>query len=160
MCLKLVTLQVHLRLEYDKFLFQALLVQADEMVLLKMVLKCVVIDVVLLLTVRRTSVTNVATLVLVTTMSVKLIVAVESLATKATLGVSLEATLIYGTWLVVTRLLVLAQFGWGEQFMLMSEHLLVPSTKVTVPHDKLLVSKVHHIARLTYHIALPCLFFT
>jgi hypothetical protein len=105
------------------------------MILLEMMLKCVVVDVVLLLTVGRASVTNMATFVLVTTMSVKLVVAVESLTTETTLGVSLEATLVYCTRLVIAGLLVLTQLGRREQFMLMSKHLLVPGTKVTVPHD-------------------------
>jgi len=59
-------LQIHLRLEHDEFLIQALLVQAQEVVFLEMVLERSIIDVVLLLAMSGSSIANVASLMLVT----------------------------------------------------------------------------------------------
>lgn len=114
MCLDLVTLQVHLRLENDELFFQTLFIQASEMILMKVILQCVIVNIVLLLTMGGASVTDVATFVFITAMSVQLVVAVEPLTTKSTLRVSPEATLVYSSRLVIARLFVLTQFRRGE----------------------------------------------
>lgn len=71
-----------------------------------MLLEGVVINVVLLLAVGRASVTDVAAFMFITAVGVQLIITVESLATETALRVTLEATLIYSTRLVVARLFV------------------------------------------------------
>jgi hypothetical protein len=107
-CFNLMCFQVHLRFENNKLLFQALWVKASEMIFCKMLLKGVVINVILLLAMGGTSITDVTAFVLITTMSVELVVAVKSLATEPTLGVPSEATLVYSSRLVVTGLFVFA----------------------------------------------------
>jgi len=102
MCFNLVGLQVHLRLENDELFLQAFLVKANEMILLEVALKSVVVNVVLLLAVGRASVTDVAAFMFITAVSVQLIIAVESLTAEATFGMSLETTLIYGSRLIIT----------------------------------------------------------
>ena len=114
MCLDLVTLQVHLRLKNDELFLQTLFIQASEMIFVEVILQCVVVNIVLLLTMGGASVTDVATFVFITAMSVQLVVAVEPLTTKATLRVSPEATLVYSSRLVIARLFVLTQFRRGE----------------------------------------------
>lgn len=114
MCLNLVTLQVHLGLENHKLLFQALFIQASEMILVKVILQRVVVNIILLLTMRGASVTDVATFMFITAMSVQLVVAVESLTTKSTFRVSPEATLVYSSRLVIARFFVLTQFRRGK----------------------------------------------
>lgn len=76
-----------------------------------MLLKGVVVDVILLLTVGRASITDVTTFMFITAMGIQLIIAVESLPAEAALGVTLEATLIYRTRSVVARLFMLPQLG-------------------------------------------------
>ena len=85
------------------------------MVLLEMHLKGVVVDKILLFSAPPFSaIANVAALVLVSAMSVKLIVAIEALSTEATFRMSLEATLIYCSRVIVAKLLVLSQIGLRE----------------------------------------------
>jgi hypothetical protein len=100
------------------------------MILLKMILKGVVINVVLLLPTPRTAVAYVASLMTVTTVGVEFVIAVESLAAESTFGMSFETTLIQGTWHIIAVLLVFAQLCHSEKFMLMREDLLVPSAKI------------------------------
>lgn len=122
--------QVHLRLKNDKLLLQTLFVQAEEMILLKMILKGIVVDVILLLPTGRAAVAYVASLMTVTTVRVEFVIAVESLAAKSTFGVSPETALIQGSWHIITVLLVFAQLCHSEKFMLVCEDLLVPSAKI------------------------------
>jgi hypothetical protein len=104
--LDLVSLQVHLRLKYNELLVQAFLVKTNEMIFLEVNLQSIVVDVVLLLTVGGPTVADMASLVLVSTVSVELVVAVESLPTESTLGVALEAALIDRTRFMIAMLLV------------------------------------------------------
>lgn len=119
-----------------------------------------------------TAIANVASFVLVSTMSVQLVIAIESLPTETTLGVALEAALVDGTRFVVTMLLVFSQLSHCEESVLVSEHLFVPCTKVAimshraqVSHLVLIIvfntSNAHLDSRIkTHHITLPCLLFT
>ena len=85
------------------------------MVFPKVHLERIVVDVVLLFPASSLpAVANVAALVLVSAMSVKLIVAVEALSAEATFRMSLEATLIYCSRVIVAKLLVLSQIGLRE----------------------------------------------
>jgi hypothetical protein len=131
MCLYLVSLEIHLRLEYHEFLLQTLLVEAHKVVPLKVVFKGIIIDIVLLLAVGTASVTNVTAFVTLPTVGVKLIIAIESLAAEATLRVSLKSTLVDRAWSVVAVLFVFAQFVSREEDMLVGEHFFVPRAKVT-----------------------------
>lgn len=97
-----------------------------------MVFQCLIIDVVLLLTVGGTTITDMATLMLISTVGVELIIAVETLAAKATLWVPFETALINGTGLVITILLVPPQLCMSEQSVLVCEDLLVPCTEITM----------------------------
>jgi hypothetical protein len=128
MCFNLVGLQVHLRFENDKLFLQAFSVKTSEMIFLEVLLESIVVNVVLLLAVGGASVTNVAAFVSITAVSVQLVVAIESLTAEATLGVSLETTLVYRSRLVVTSPFVFAQLGCSKELMLMRKYLLVTST--------------------------------
>lgn len=102
------------------------------MVLREMFLKGVVINVVLLLAVGGAAITNVAAFMSVTTVSVELIVTIESLTAEATLGVTPESTLINSSRLIVASFLVLSQLRRGKELMLVCENLLVTSAKITL----------------------------
>ncbi len=69
-------------------------------------------------------------LMLIPAMSVKLIVTVESLPTKATFRMTFETALVNGSWIIVAELLMLAKLLLSEEFMLVGEYLLVPSAEV------------------------------
>jgi hypothetical protein len=81
----------------------------------KVHLKGIVIDVVLLLPASAVlAIADVTAFVLVSTMRVKLVVSIETLATEATFRVSLESALVDRAGVIVAELLVLAQLGIGE----------------------------------------------
>lgn len=100
------TLQIHLRLEHDELLIQALLVQTQVVVFLKMVLERGVIDVVLLLAMSGLSIADVASLMLVTAVCIQFVISVESLATETAFRVTSETALVNGTGDVVSVFLV------------------------------------------------------
>lgn len=79
------------------------------------------------------SIADMAPLMLIPTMRIELVVAVEALSTEATLGMTLESALIDRPRIIVTELFVLAKFTDSEELMLMGENLLVSRTKVA--HD-------------------------
>lgn len=124
-------LQIHLRLKHDELLFQALLVQAKEVVFLEVILQRIVVDVVLLLAMSGSSIADVASLMPVTAVSIQFVISVKSLATETALWVTSETTLVNGTWDVVSVFLVFPQFRHGKEFMLVGKDLLVSSTKIT-----------------------------
>ena len=104
------------------------------MVLAKVVLERVVVDIVLLLTTTVTSIADVAAFVLVTTMRVQLVVAIETFSTKATFRVSLEPTLVNGAWVVVTEFLVLSQLRKCEEIVFVSKDFFISCTKIAVKY--------------------------
>lgn len=132
------------------------------MVFLEMVLKSVVVNVVLLLTVPRPAVTNVAALMFVSAMGIKLIIAVETLATESALRMTTEPTLVHLSRLIVTILLMLPKFCCCEQLMFMCEYLFIPCAEVTVGYIsifywKLVLSKrylPHHLSMLGLDMAM------
>lgn len=81
---------------------------------MEVVLQCVVVNVVLLLTVGGASVTDVAPFMFIAAVGVQLIVTIEPLTTETTFGVSLEATLVYSSRLVISGPFVLTQFRHGK----------------------------------------------
>jgi hypothetical protein len=74
----LVCPQVHIRVKHNKFLFQTLAVGTHVMVFPEVLFQRVVVDKVLLLPAFIAAIANMAPLVLVSTMSEELVVAVES----------------------------------------------------------------------------------
>jgi hypothetical protein len=103
------------------------------MVIPEVLLERVIIDVILLLPASVSSVTYVASFMLISTMRVELIITVEPPSTKPTLRMTPETTLVNCAWVIITELLVIAQFLGIEQLMLVGEHLLVPCAQIT--HD-------------------------
>ncbi len=74
------------------------------------------------------SITDMTSLMLFSAMNIKLIVTVETFPAKSTFWVPLEATLVYGTRIVIPKFLMSSQLARREQFMLMSKDLFVLST--------------------------------
>jgi hypothetical protein len=102
------------------------------MIFLEVALQSIVVNVILLLAMGSAAVTDMASFMLVTTVGVKLIITIESLPTESTLWVALEAALLDSTGFVITMLLVFPQLSHGKKGVLVSEHFLVPCTKITV----------------------------
>lgn len=67
----------------------------------------------------------------VTTVSVKFVIAVETLPTETTLWMSFESTLVNRTRNIVPMSLVSPQFLVSEKLMLVGKNLLVPCAKIT-----------------------------
>jgi hypothetical protein len=128
---ELVGFEIYLRVEDDKLLVETVPLGAEEVVLSEVKLEGVVVNEVLLLAALISAIADVASLVLVATVRVELVVTVESLSTKPTLGVALEPALVDGPGVVVTELLVLAEFALSEELMFVGEDLLVASTEIT-----------------------------
>lgn len=74
-----------------------------------------------------------ASLVLVSAMCVKFVIAVEALSTEAAFGMTFEPTLIHRSRVIVAKFLMLLQLRDREQLMLVGEDLLVPGTEIA--HD-------------------------
>lgn len=98
------------------------------MVSSKMLFQGIVVLIVLLLSSFVPPITNVTSFMFISTMCVELVITIEPLHTKSTLGMPLESTLIYGTRIVVAKLLMFPKLLRGEQLMFMGEDLLVPRT--------------------------------
>lgn len=98
-----------------------------------MYFKRVVVDKVLLLAVLIPSIANVTSLMLVSAMGIELIVAIKALPTESALRMTLEPALIDRAWIIISKLLVLAQFADGEKFVLVGKHFLIPCAEIT--HD-------------------------
>ena len=124
-------LQIHLRFEHHEFLLQTLLVQAKKVVLLEMFLERIVVDIVLLLAMSRPSVTDMAPLMPVTTVSIQFVISVEPLSAETAFWMASKPALINGAGDIISVLFVLAQFRHGEKFMLVGEDFFVPSAKIT-----------------------------
>lgn len=106
MCLDLVGLQIHFRIENDKFLLLALIIQARKVLLVEVLLQCFVILKVLRVVAAISPVAKMASLMSVSAMSKEFVVAVESLSAKAALWMSLETALIHGARIVVSEFLM------------------------------------------------------
>lgn len=100
------------------------------MVLFEMNLERLVVDVVLWLAPTITAVADVTPLVLFSAVDVEFIIPVETSHTETALGMSLEATLVRRTRVIVAKLLVFAQLSIGEQLMLMCKNFFVPCAEI------------------------------
>jgi hypothetical protein len=98
---ELMCLEVHLGLENHELLLQASLVQAEKMIASKVLFQRVIVNVVLRLAASAPSITDMATLVLVSAVSIQLVVAVEPYVTESAFRVALEPTLVDGARSVV-----------------------------------------------------------
>jgi hypothetical protein len=94
MLLHLMRLEIHSRIEDNKLLLQAFCIGAGIVVVVEMGLKSIVVEEVAWIVGIGDSITQMATLVSVTTMSVELITSVESLSAEAALWVTLETSLL------------------------------------------------------------------
>ena len=124
------SLEIHLRIEHNELLLEAFSVWAREVVFLKVQLKRIVVDIILLLSAAFSAVTDMATLVLVPAMCVQLVVSIEALPTEAALRVTLETTLIDSARVVVAELLVLSQLSKREELVFVGEDFLVSRTQI------------------------------
>jgi hypothetical protein len=70
------------------------------------------------------------TLMLLSTVRVQFIVAVEPLSTETALRMAFEPALINGTRVVIPKFLVLPKLGECEEFVFMGEDFLVPCTEI------------------------------
>ena len=129
--LKLVCFEVHLRLEDDKLLVQALLVGANEVVFSKMSFQRIIVYIILLFPPVVPSIADMALFMLVSAVGVQFVGAVEPLSTETTLGVSFEATLVNSTRVIITEFLVFSKLLYCKQLMFVREDLLVPCAEIT-----------------------------
>ena len=120
------------------------------MVFLEVNLQGVVVDKVLLLPCLVAPITDMAAFVLVATVRVQLIVAVEALSTEAAFWMTLEAALIDGTRVVVAELLVPAKLVGGEELVLVSEDLFVAGAEVAVRVSVRSTTKEQHAYHMTF----------
>lgn len=97
-----------------------------------MVFEGVIVDVVLLLAMSRSSVADVASLMSVTTVRIQLVISVEPFTTETAFRVPSETALVNRARDVVSVLFVLAQLRRGEDFMFVSENFFVSSAKITI----------------------------
>ncbi len=130
-------LQIHFRFENYKLLVETFLLRTEVMIGFEVRLQRVVVDIILWLPALGSPVTDVTTLVLVPAVCVQLVITVEPLATEATLGMTSEAALVDRARVVVAEFLMLSQAVLREQFVLMSEDLLVPCAEIAAScqHD-------------------------
>lgn len=129
---QLVAFEIHLSFKNNKFFVQTFLIQAQKVVFLEMLLKSIIVDIILLLAVARLSITDMASLMLVSTMGVELVVSIEALTAKFTLGMSLETALVDSTGVIVAEFLVFPKLRYGEQFIFVSERFFVACTEIAV----------------------------
>ena len=71
-----------------------------------MAFKGIIIDIILLLSVGRTAVADMASFVFVSAVCIELVIAIESLATETTFRMSLKAALVNCTRLIISVLLM------------------------------------------------------
>jgi len=143
MYLQLVSLVIDFGFEDNEFLFEAVAIGAEEVVISEVLLERAVVYVILLLPTSVSPVTNVTSFMFVSAMRVQLVVTVEPLSAKSTLRMTPETTLISCAWIIIAELLMFAQFLYREELMLMSEDLFVPRTHIT-----------HHLMMQTLHMAM------
>lgn len=125
--------EINLGIKDDKLLLKTFRVWTQKVILAEVELEGVVVQIVLRPKSSISSVANVTSLVLVSTMCEQLVISIESYSTEATFWMPFEAALIYSSWIIVTELLVFPQVFFREQLMLVCENLLVSRAKVA--HD-------------------------
>jgi hypothetical protein len=97
---------------------------------LKVLLKSIIIDVVLMLAIAGLSVTDVTSLMLVSAVGIQFIITVETFVTEFTFGVAFETTLVNSTGSIVSELFVLAKLRDSEKFVFVCKDLFIPSTQI------------------------------
>ena len=102
------SLKIHTRLKNHEFLLQAFRVKTEKMVFSEVVLERPVVEVILLLAVRRPTVTDVTPFVTITTVSIEFVITIETLTAETAFRMSLETALINCTWFMITIFLMLA----------------------------------------------------
>jgi hypothetical protein len=109
-----VSLQIHLTVKHDKFLVQTFLLCTYVMIILEVDSQSFVIDVILLLGPRVSSVAEEAALMIVPAVYIELIRGVEALPAETALWMALETALVLRARLVVAGPLVLPQLLGSE----------------------------------------------
>lgn len=127
MLLDFVRFQVDIRFKYDKLAVQTLSINAEVVIVLEMLFKAVVIGVILVS--NTVAHTDMALLMLIATMFIQFICAVEADVAKMALWMSLETGFIAQS--LISRFVVLMQLVPGIQRMLVRKDLLVLSAQVT-----------------------------
>jgi hypothetical protein len=89
-----------------------------------MPLQTAVVHIILRLT--PSPVTYKAALMFLPTMNIQLVIPIESLSTEAALGMAFEATLVNGSWIIVSFPHMFIQLLVRKQFMFMGKDLLMP----------------------------------
>jgi hypothetical protein len=103
------------------------------MVTAEMLLQCIVVDEISRILSAISAIANVAALMSVSAMDVKLIVAIKSPPTKAAFWMSLEASLVDRTGIIITKAFMLAELLLCKQVLLVGEDFLVAGAKIA--HD-------------------------
>ena len=129
------------------------------MILPKVSFQGIIIDVILLLPGLMSSVTDMASLMLVPTMRIELVVTVKTSLAEPAFWVAFEATLIYCSGVVVTKSLVSLQLASREELVLVGKDLFVPGAEVT-GSDYQLIAPENSTLLCTYHITWWCTIFT
>lgn len=106
MTFKLMSLQIHLRVEDNKLLLLTFLVKTWEVVTAKVLLKSFVIDEVGRCLPSSPTITKMAAFVTFSAVYEELIISVEALPAETALWMALEPALIYSTRIVVAKLFV------------------------------------------------------
>ena len=101
--------EIHLGFEDYELLLHAFLISTQKVVSSEVLFQGVVVLVVLLLSPFIPSITDMASLVLISAMRVQFVIAVKSLDAESTLRMSLEATLVHSSGVVISKLFVLSQ---------------------------------------------------
>lgn len=127
MLLDFVRFQVDIRFKYDKLAVQTLSINAEVVIVLEMLFKAVVIGVILVS--NTVAHTDMALLMLIATMFIQFICAVEADVAKMALWMSLETGFIAQS--LISRFVMLMQLVPGIQRMLVRKDLLVLSAQVT-----------------------------
>lgn len=122
---KQVGFKIDLVLENNELFLVAFFVGTHKVLFREMNGKCIIVDVVLLCRLWTTSVADMAALVLIAAVRVQLVGGVEALSAEPTLGMALEARLVFRARLVVAGPFVLAQINGREERMLMGKDFFV-----------------------------------
>jgi len=128
MLAELMGFKVHVRLEYDEFLLEALFVVAYKVVFFEMLLQCVVVHIVMRLP-RVSAVADKAPLMLVAAMLIKFVIVVEPLTTESAERVPFESCSSTLPILIAISH-VLSQLLVRIYLMLVSKDLFVPGAEV------------------------------
>ena len=131
MSLKLMGFEVHFRFKDYEFLLHAFLIRAQEMIPSEMLFQGIVVLIVLLLSPLVSSIADMTSFMLVSTVGKEFVVAIKSLHAETTLWVSFEATLIHSPGVIISKFLMFSKFLRSEQLVLMSEDFLVSRTEIT-----------------------------